>query len=300
MSKRLKNVLIISSVVIVIIVLFLVTGNSYSPEIVDENGDAIVGSIVKEVMLPVGGTDQWVLIRGFDITNPVIVVLHGGPGMTMNGNWLIQQSALEEDFTMVYWDQRGCGKSYDAALTEDTMTVAQMLSDLHEIIAYVKNETGQEQVILFGHSWGTILGTYYAALNPDDLLAYVSTGQVSNDEYAEGISYEWALGIARESEDEEAVEALESIGMPPYTFDQLEIKSKYITAYDGYGDGGQSAVASYLEMLSSKEYSYKDLWGIYKGAYFSLDVLQDEVATVNFFKEVPELNVPAIFPVRTQ
>lgn len=55
--------------------LFLVTGNSYSPEIVDENSDSIVGCIVKEAILAVDGTEQWMLIRGFDITNPVIVVL---------------------------------------------------------------------------------------------------------------------------------------------------------------------------------------------------------------------------------
>src|SRR6185503_13119198 len=60
----------------------------------------------------IGGIDQWVAIQGGDRANPVILYLHGGPGeaqspfLDMFKPWLA-------DFTVVNWDQRGAGKTYE-------------------------------------------------------------------------------------------------------------------------------------------------------------------------------------------
>src|SRR4051794_9975964 len=59
----------------------------------------------------IGGIDQWVTIRGRDRRNPVLLVLHGGPGYVLNPmNWWFQPG-WEEYFTVVEWDQRGAGKT---------------------------------------------------------------------------------------------------------------------------------------------------------------------------------------------
>jgi hypothetical protein len=58
----------------------------------------------------IGGIEQWVSIRGRDKRNPVLLVIHGGPGyVLMPMSWWSSRD-WEEYFTVVQWDQRGSGK----------------------------------------------------------------------------------------------------------------------------------------------------------------------------------------------
>jgi hypothetical protein len=80
----------------------------------------------------VGGIDQWISIRGLDRRNPILLMLHGGPGYTtMPLSWYFQRG-WEEYFTVVQWDQRGSGKTYtsnDPAAVEPTLTLDQVNAD---------------------------------------------------------------------------------------------------------------------------------------------------------------------------
>ena len=60
----------------------------------------------------IGGSEQWVSIRGADKRNPVLLLIHGGPGyVSMPMSWWFTRG-WEEYFTVVQWDQRGAGKTY--------------------------------------------------------------------------------------------------------------------------------------------------------------------------------------------
>ena len=61
--------------------------------------------------LEINNTRQYVLIRGMNVDNPVLLFLHGGPGATETSMLRKYNSDLEKDFTIVYWDQRNAGKS---------------------------------------------------------------------------------------------------------------------------------------------------------------------------------------------
>lgn len=73
---------------------------------------------------------QW--LRGKSIHNPVLFFLQGGPGLAewplMRGFNLI----LEDHYIIVYWEQRGAGKSY--LRKTPNMHVDQFVSDTHDII----------------------------------------------------------------------------------------------------------------------------------------------------------------------
>ncbi|HMH69378.1 MAG TPA: alpha/beta hydrolase, partial [Pinirhizobacter sp.] len=59
----------------------------------------------------IGGIDQWVSIRGNDKRNPILLMVHGGPGwVSMPTSWYFQRG-WEEYFTVVQWDQRGAGST---------------------------------------------------------------------------------------------------------------------------------------------------------------------------------------------
>lgn len=126
-----------------------------------------------------GGTPQWILIRGRNVANPIVLFLHGGPGMPSMYLAHAFQRALEEDFVVVHWDRRGAGKSYASGMSPKLMGVTEELSDAEQLIHLLLERFGQRQVILVGHSYGSYLGAELTARVPNLVQAYVGVGQIA-------------------------------------------------------------------------------------------------------------------------
>ena len=60
-----------------------------------------------------GGIMQWIRIRAADPSNPVLLLMQQGPGLPIinEARTFARRLRLEQDFTVVYWDQRGTGLS---------------------------------------------------------------------------------------------------------------------------------------------------------------------------------------------
>jgi pimeloyl-ACP methyl ester carboxylesterase len=123
------------------------------------DGEVAPRSIAESAFIRLGGVEQWVLIRGESIANPVLIFLHGG--MSETTMWRYCNASLEKHFTCTYWDQRGAGKSADASISLASMTVERFLSDLDELVDWVCRRLGTTRVTIFGHSWGSVLGALY-------------------------------------------------------------------------------------------------------------------------------------------
>jgi len=108
------------------------------------DGEVLSGSIAEVAYRRLGGLDQWVMIRGESVANPPLILLHGGPGWSETGFFRRFNASLEKDFTAVYWDQRGAGKSFDRAIPESSMTVEQFISDLDELAGAVCERLGAD------------------------------------------------------------------------------------------------------------------------------------------------------------
>ena len=145
-------------------------------------------------------------MTGEDVNNPIIVYLHGGPSSPDSYVTYSFADYLTDDFTFVCWDQRGCGRTYFRNMDEDpdnrTATFEQAENDLNCLVDYVCERFGQDQVIIMGHSYGTILGSQYALDYPDKVTAYIGVAQVTSLEQTDIYSYEDALNRAWEAGDD--------------------------------------------------------------------------------------------------
>ena len=109
-------------------------------------GDLLSGTIAEVDYLRLGGIDQWVMIRGASLANPLLIMLHGGPGFSDTPFFRRFNVPLEHAFTVVYWDQRGTGKSFDAKIPRSSMTAEQFIADLDELVTAVCRRVAKHRV----------------------------------------------------------------------------------------------------------------------------------------------------------
>ncbi|MGI6216507.1 MAG: alpha/beta fold hydrolase [Coriobacteriales bacterium] len=171
-----------------------------------ENHIATPNGIDEETYVTLGGQEQYLLIRGQDVSNPVVIWLHGGPAGPDAYTTYVFEQQLTDSYTFVNWDQRGCGRTYFRNESNDpdnvTVTFEQTQADLDELIDYVCMRFNKDKVIIIGHSYGTAVGSCYVLSHPDKVTAYIGVGQLLSAEESETSSYENALQIARNSGDD--------------------------------------------------------------------------------------------------
>lgn len=220
-----------------------------TPKGVDESG-----------YVRIGGIDQWIQVRGQNRENPILLCVHGGPG----GTWLpVTRLFLpwEKEFTVVFWDQRGAGKSLKATGPEiaSTMSVERMTQDGIEVADYLRTRFKKEKVILLGHSFGSVLGAKMAKRRPDLFYAFVGTGQVSDLPKSVAGEYNRVLLRARFNHDMDTVRSLSVIGPPP--FKNLKQVATYFEQTGKYQAAGDNAALGAMQqsLLSPPpNYSLRD------------------------------------------
>jgi proline iminopeptidase len=240
----------------------------------------------------IGGIKQWISVRGRHRSNPILLVLHGGPGFTLSpvSYWIMRD--WEEYFTVVQWDQRGAGKTYaanDPAAVRPTMTIKRMVDDAEEVVDHLRRTYGKDRIVLFAHSWGSVVGLQLAQRRPDALYAYVGTGQFIDFQRSERMGYEATLAAATKAGDAAAVADLKAIAPfpdlvhPERNFQNLPRERQWLAKYRGYYAAG--GVGHFNELASlSPTYSPDELRMRDAAQMFSLGALWGELASVDFSK----------------
>jgi len=167
--------------------------------------------------LDVNGSKQWISIRGLNRANPVLLVLHGGPGSALMGMTWAYQKAWEDFFTVVNWEQRGVGKNFsaaDSARLGATLTPEQLAQDAAVVVQHLRQKLGARKMVVMGFSYGTSIGPRLVQMHPEWFSVYVGVGQMSN-ENNEKIIYDNVLQRARAAKDTAVVRQLDSIAPYP-------------------------------------------------------------------------------------
>ncbi|HWA03709.1 MAG TPA: alpha/beta hydrolase [Rhizomicrobium sp.] len=275
-----------------------------------DDARAVIGNLRKIVTprgieesrsVDINGTRQWISVRGRDRDNPILLFLHGGPAAPeMPTAWTFQ-GPWEDYFTVVQWDQRGAGKTYNAndpAKIAPTMTLAQMNDDVDAMVRHLLAAYGRKKIFVLGHSWGSILGLSLARRHPEWLYAYVGMGQVIDPARAEHESYLAALAEARARGDATAIRELGAIAPYPgkdgsLPLDKIDIERKWSVKFGGLAYGRDSYAFYYRAGRLSPDYGDADFEAIDKGSELSLPKLLPAMAATDF-EDATEFRCPIV------
>lgn len=276
---------------------------AFTPPIVDAEGNEVPGSIAIIETVTLGGVEQTVTIRGADTTKPVLLFLHGGPGMPSSpwATWNNVHADLEENFVFVHWDQRGAGKSYSEDLTVDDMHLDNFVSDTLELTDILRERFDQDKIFLWGHSWGSGLGFETLRVNSEPYYAFIASGVRPDWNSTQEMGYEKLLEIAHQANDTEAIQALESIQpFDPTNPEHVGLRGQFLSQYlvgNFHTEGFEEAWLEYVFSDRSSEYPAAYIDQTLAGLGFSRQTIGLEVMTNGYDHAIdfPVSTIPVYF-----
>ncbi|MGO9873108.1 MAG: alpha/beta fold hydrolase [Acidimicrobiia bacterium] len=249
--------------------------------------------------IQVGDTTQWIHIRGADDSNPVLLLIQQGPGLPMmnEARRIEHLLRLEQDFTVVYWDQRGCGRSLRKQLHPVEISVERIVGDTLSLLELVHDRFGAK-VYVAGFSFGATIGAYAAAQRPDLVATLVAVGMDIDGTAAGTSAYDFALTTARQHHNRRATHQLEAIGPPPHlNSKQFATRVRWASNFGGvatnetYGSIVRELLAS---LVRSSDYTTADVIRTVRGITATQAALLDEIATMDLVHTLPRIDVPIV------
>ncbi|KIA83741.1 hypothetical protein OA84_09725 [Kaistella solincola] len=150
-------------------------------------------------------SDSTKLFTRISGTGDLCIYVHGGPGMWSDSFENLKGKNLESRLKMVYYDQRGSGRSF--AATQNNYSVDRMVEDIED----VRKNLGSPKVYLMSHSFGGIIATSYAAKYGENLkgLILVNSTLFLNNSVISQVAYANKLaGTKIEIKDDQFMPAL--------------------------------------------------------------------------------------------
>jgi pimeloyl-ACP methyl ester carboxylesterase len=300
--KTVSRMLFISisvlAIVIPILVIVLRINSPGKPEpFVDNRGEPIAGSVSEKTFITIGGIRQGMIIQSKNIHNPVLLYLHGGiPDYFLTK---IYPTGLEDYFTVVWWDQRGAGLSFNANIPGESMTLEQMISDTREVTNYLRKRFGQDKIYLMGRSGGTFIGMHVAAQSPELYHAYIGIAQMSDHLKSERMAYEYMLKEYRDAGNRKMVRKLEASPVTdviPYSYLKLRDEAMHTLGVGTTHTMTSIISGVFLPSLTCRDYTFTEKINLWRAkAKAGVHPLWDTILATDLAKQVPELKIPVFF-----
>ncbi|PKM60135.1 MAG: alpha/beta hydrolase [Firmicutes bacterium HGW-Firmicutes-4] len=260
----------------------------------DANGQVLPGSLSEKSWITINGVEMGMIIKSRDIRKPVLLFIHGGPGMPEY--WLNESypAHLDELYTVVWWDQRGAGLSYRPGIPPETMTTAQLVADTIAVTQYLRQRFRQEKIYLMAHSFGTYLGIQVAAQAPELYHAYIGVAQSVNLMLSEELAYDFMLNYyAADKKNREQLQKA-PYGTAAYERirDQVMHEAGIGTTHKMYS----VFTGIFLAVMKHREYMLKEKFQLWQGKAFSQNTtLNAEFRQANLSDLITRLEIPVIF-----
>jgi pimeloyl-ACP methyl ester carboxylesterase len=272
--------------------------------LVDENGMEVADGICEKIHVSIHGVQQGMFIRGKDKKNPVLLFMHGGPGMP---EYMFDEkypTGMEELFTVCWWEQHGAGLSYSSDITPESVTVEQMIEDTLEVTDYLRWRFGQDKIYLMSHSGGTFFGIQAAARAPERYNAYIGIAQISRQADSEKQAYAYMLDRYQAAGNQKMVRELMKYPIldSDDMIDDYTLSMLRDTAMHELGIGTMHNMSSvitgvFLPVMASRAYTLEEKINIWCGKAFlnRSTELRHIINTADLTKMVPQLNIPVYF-----
>ncbi|MAC46025.1 MAG: hypothetical protein CMI12_04125 [Oceanospirillum sp.] len=243
---------------------------------------------------------QAVYIQGDDFSKPILLVLHGGPGFAMMPLLHQTNAELEKHFIVVNWDQRGAGLSFDISISEESLSLAQLVDDAHVLTSALKQTFQRDKIYLLAHSFGTVIAMYLLEQQPSDYYAYAGVGQIVSVVENEQLSYDFALEQAQSNAHVQAINELVAVGRSNEDGEYLddagyEVTAKWMAFFGGELVGKTDTGTIEETILSHHLYlNQQDKW--LQGWQLSQALFyDDQVWEFDFRTDIPSVEVPIYF-----
>lgn len=250
--------------------------------------------IVEERFVEIGGVEQWIQIRGEDRDNPILLILHGGPGWP-NATFTASLRSWEKYFTLVQWDYRGAGKTLrrNGKAGSGEMTFERRVSDAIELIDFLRQYLRKDKVILLAESMGTLIGIPLAKRRPDLFSALVVTDFYVDMARNEALKYQMTLERLRAVGNNKALAALEQIGPDPTLWTLRDWNINMDLAFKTNLPAPNLACTLLLPLvLSSPLYSLPNILTLFAGFQFSTVQMYEEIKSYNALRLGTRFEVP--------
>jgi pimeloyl-ACP methyl ester carboxylesterase len=217
-----------------------------------------------------GGPAQWALVRGRSRTSPVLLMVQAGPGFP-----IIQDAAsiearlhLEENFRVVYWDQRGTGKSFDSK-AKDPITVQTQVADIRAMVRALCERLVVSHIDVVSFSLGGSLSLLACADPSLPVRSLTCVGPDVNLLENDGFALAFALKEAERRGHKGALRALRAIGEPPHVdTKRFMTRVKWVSNFGGVHRGkdfGAMLRDTIRHLWSSPHYSLREMVGALRG-----------------------------------
>ena len=246
-----------------------------------------------------GESTQWIRIRAANARSPLLLLVQQGPGLPMLSEVRTFERllSLEDDFTVIYWDQRGCGRSLRSADATRDLTFETMVSDTERLLAMLCDRFDRPAVVA-GFSMGAMIAARAAARRPDLVATLVAVSMDIDGAAAGKNAYEFALAAAQARQNHRAVRQLKRIGPAPHlTPEGFMTRARWAANFGGvrigqtYNSMARGLLAS---LLRSPDYSLADAVRAIRGITATTAALVPELETLDLTDTLPHLNCPVV------
>lgn len=288
MKRKLLKALKVLSISILVLILIGLFFPTWTPKIIEENSISVLEQV------KINGTDHEIMIRGKNKSNPVIIFVHGGPGCSEIPYVIKYQDLLEDNFTIVHYDQRASGKSYHFFEDYSNLSTDLLVEDLLEMTDYISDRLDKEKVILIGHSFGTYIGTKAVYEAPEKYEAYVGIGQMSDVIESEIESLNYCIDQAHQMGNYKDVEYLQELREDIDRGEMLTPRN-YVRKYGGTSRQFNDETEILKGYLFGSEYNLLDSIRFLISVNKYQGDLLEEAINDSLVNHVTKLEVPCYF-----
>lgn len=265
--KKMVSVLVcaVAGVIVLCLVALVVLSPNKVKEVTDLNGEAIENSIAEKQFVELNGVKMGMIIKSKDASNPVLLFLHGGPGMPEYFLTEDYPTGMEDYFTVAWWDQRGAGLSYGNDIDLSTITTEQHIEDIIAVTHYLAKRFGKNKIYLMAHSGGTYFGIQAAHKAPQLYEAYIGVAQIAYQVESERLACEYMLDHYLKAGDHKTVKKLQDNDYLSEGYKKIRDDVMHRAGIGTTRDMKSVIKGVFLSSLKNREYSLAEKINLWRG-----------------------------------